>query len=61
MNLFEACFTLGLILLFTIALAWVASLYGWLAGLLAAVATVGLVIGLVFALNLWNRRADGPS
>lgn len=60
MNLFEACFTLALILLFLIVGAWVAGLYGWLAGLLAAVGVVGLGLGLVWVLNQTKRRPDGP-
>lgn len=60
MNLFEAGFTFGLIGLFLIVGAWVAGLYGWLAGLLAAVGVIGLGIGLVWVLNQTKTRADGP-
>lgn len=44
MNLFEACFTIFLVLLFTIVLLGVAGTHGWPLGLLAAGGATSLVV-----------------
>ena len=59
MNLFEACYTIFLVLLFAVVLLGVAGTHGWPQGLLAAGGSTSLVVlvtVLISRIPNWKKR-----